>query len=126
MTCLSCWLSRNANHIWLWFNKHMTVILVGIGSSLIAAAMFMLSKATEPSAFFMREYLCGAFMSIIMAFVAYGLALMRESKKEGIQRELDREREEREAAREERDIERHNAYMVINGWTKDFKRDKIS
>jgi len=90
----------------------MTVILVALGSSLMAISMFLLTKATETPTI-SWWYMGGVFASITLSFTAWGWALRREWKREKIQEQEretreqeEKEREQREIAREKREIDR--------------------
>lgn len=90
----------------LWFNENMTIVLVAFGSSLMAIAMFLLSKATEASTI-SWWYISGAFTCIALSFIAWGWALRREWKQERVQEQERKAREQREIEREQREIEEH-------------------
>ena len=75
----------------------MTVVLVALGSSLFAVAMVSMTKATEPLANNLWWY--GVFASIVSAFIAYGIALRREWRREKAQEKRDKEREKRDKQR---------------------------
>lgn len=90
----------------LWFNENMTIVLVAFGSSLMATAMFLLSKATEASTMSWC-YMSGALTCIVLSFIVWGWALRREWKRERVQEQERKAREQREMAREQREIEEH-------------------
>ena len=76
----------------------MTIVLVAVGSSLMAISMFLLDRATRMSDI-SWGYMYGMIIAMVVSFCAWGWALKREWKRERI---LDQERK----AREQREIER--------------------
>lgn len=96
---------RLLQRLLLWFNENMTIILVALGSSLIAATLALLDKATETSTI-SWPYMCGVIVCIVLSIIAWSWALRREWKREKAQEQERKAQEQREIEREERDKKR--------------------
>ena len=83
----------------IWFNEYMTIVLVALGSSLFLVMMFLLEKATDPTVINGTCWYILASISVVLALGVYGIALMREWKREKEQEQREKEREQREIVR---------------------------
>lgn len=66
----------------MWFNRYMTIVLVALGSSLIALTVFLLGKATDLTTTNETWWYRASFAAITLSLVAYSWALFREWKRE--------------------------------------------
>ncbi|MFC1976696.1 hypothetical protein ACFLWS_00270 [Chloroflexota bacterium] len=94
-----------------WVKKHMTIVLVALGSSLIALTVFLLGKATDPRIVEATWWYRGAFISIGASLLVYAWALFREWRRERKRDKLEKERERRGIKRYEESQEQHKAFM---------------